>query len=244
MNPLARLAAALIVSLSLVWSIDPVSAGIALGAELALIPFLALGWRTFWRRTVLAWIAAPLSGLTLLLYGRPGGQHYLDWFAVHITDSSIALACATVLRVLAIALPALVLLVGMDATELADALAQILRLPSRFVYGALAGVRLTELFREDYRMLELARRARGVADRGRVRRFLGLAFALLVLSVRRGSALATAMEARGFGGETPRTFSRVSRLRARDAIYPAVAALIAVGAITTSVALGAWRPVV
>ncbi|MDM4764367.1 energy-coupling factor transporter transmembrane component T [Galbitalea sp. SE-J8] len=243
-DPLARLGAAFVLSLSLVWSIDVVSAGIALVAELALVPLLGVGWRAFWRRTAVVWVAAPLAGVTILLYGAPGGRHWVDWLAVHITDASIGLAIATVPRVLAIALPAVVLLVGLDATALADALAQRLRMPARFVYGALAAVRLAELFREDYRMLELARRARGVADRGRIRRFLGLAFALLVLSVRRGSALATAMEARGFGGTTPRSYARPSRMPARDWRYPLVAALVAALAITAAVVTGSWRFVV
>src|SRR5690606_22149712 len=96
-------------------------------------------------------------------------------------------------------------------TDLADGLAQVLRLPSRFVLGGLAGLRMVGLFLDDWRALELARRARGVADRGRLRRFFGMAFALLVLSIRRGAKLATAMEARGFGADAPRTWARESR---------------------------------
>ena len=80
----------------------------------------------------------------------------------------------------AIALPSVVLFVTVDPTDLADGLAQVLRLPARFVLGALAGLRMVGLFIDDWRALELARRARGVADRGRLRRFLGMAFALLI----------------------------------------------------------------
>jgi len=238
-NPVARLAAALLLPLGIVWSIDAVSAGVALALELALIPLLGIPWRRFWVRTAVVWIAAPLSGLTLLLYGEEGGRHWFDWLAVHVTDSSIQLAIAATLRVLAIALPAAALLVGIDATALADGLVQLVRLPARFVYGALAAMRLGELFREDYRMLELARRARGVADRGRLRRFLGAAFALLVLSIRRGSALATAMEARGFGAPGPRSFARESRWGAAEWLLLLVAALV--GAVATA-ALPAASP--
>src|SRR5690606_28617246 len=109
------------------------------------------------------------------------------------------LAIATALRVLAIALPAVVLFVTVDPTAFADALAQRLRLPSRFVLGALGALRLVALLLDDWRSLELARRARGIADRGRLRRFPGQAFALLVIAIRRGGRLATAMEARAFG---------------------------------------------
>ena len=129
---------------------------------------------------------------------------------MRVSEGSLVLALATTLRVLAIALPSVVLFATVDPTDLADGLGQVLRLPARFVLGALAGLRMVGLFLDDWRALELARRARGVADRGRIRRFLGMAFALLVLSIRRGSKLATAMEARGFGAPGPRTWARES----------------------------------
>ena len=118
---------------------------------------------------------------------------------MRISEGSLTLALATFFRVLAIGLPAVVLFVTVDPTDLADGLAQLLKLPARFVLGALAGMRLLGLLTDDWRALALARRARGVADTGRVRRVLGMAFALFVLSIRRGATLATAMEARGFG---------------------------------------------
>jgi energy-coupling factor transport system permease protein len=244
LNPVARIAAALAVALGLAWSVDVVSAATALVLELALLPLLGIPWRRFWRRTAAVWIAAPLSAVTLALYGRPSGAVHLHWLLVEVSDGSLTLGIATGLRVLAIALPAVALLVGVDATELADGLAQVAHLPARFVIGALAAFRLLGLFRADLAALELARRARGIADRGRIRRVLGLLFALLVLSVRRGSALATAMEARGFGGPGPRTWARPSRLSGRDAVLVAVALAVVAVAITASVLSGRWEPVV
>jgi len=242
-NPVARLAAAIAIAAILAWSIDPVSAGVALALELALVPFLRIPWGRFWRRTALVWIAAPLSALTLLLYGEPSGRHWLDFGLIHVTDGSIVLAVTIALRVLALALPAVVLFIGVDPTAFADGLAQLVRLPPRFVYGALGALRLAGVFREDYRMLELARRARGVADRGRVRRALGVVFAMLVLSIRRGSALATAMEARGFGAPVRRTFARRSRFGAADWGLIAVALAIAAVGAGAALATGQWDPI-
>ena len=244
LNPLARLAAGLLLPFIVVWSIDPVSAGVALALELALIPVLGVGWRRFWRRTAVVWIAAPLSAITFLLYAVPDGRVYLEWGLLHVSDGSILLAASAALRVLALALPAVTLFVGVDPTDLADALAQLGRLPARFVVAALAAFRLVALLRDDVRMLELARRARGVADTGRVRRFLGIAFAVLVLAIRRGSALATAMEARGFGGPTRRSWARVSRWRGRDTVLLLVAAAIGAVAVAAAVLTGWWNPVV
>ncbi len=146
-----------------------------------------------------------------MLYGQRSGRVHVEWLLVQVSDGSLWLGLATLLRVLAIGLPAVVLFAQVDPTDFADGLAQVLHLPARFVLGAFAGIRLAGLFADDRRALELARRARGVADRGRLRRLAGLAFALFVLSIRRGSALATAMEARGFGGDVRRTWARPSR---------------------------------
>ena len=239
-NPVAKLAAALIVAFALVLSVDAVSAGVALTLELLLLPFSGLSFSAFWRRTAIVWITAPLAGLTIALYGRASGEVHLHWLFVNVTDGSLHLALITILRVLAIALPAVALFATVEPTEFADGLAQLVHLPARFVLGALAALRLVGLLREDWRSLELARRARGVADRGRFRRFLGLAFALFVLSIRRGSALATAMEARGFGGTTSRTWARESRFGAREWALVVVGAAVAAIAVTASAATGSW----
>jgi energy-coupling factor transport system permease protein len=240
-NPVAKLAASGIVAVALVLTLDVVSAGVALALECLLIPFAGLRWREFWLRTWPVWLAAPLTALTIALYGEVGGRVHVDWLLVHVSDGSLALAAATLLRVLAIALPSVVLFVTVDPTDLADGLAQVLRLPARFVLGALAGLRMIGLFLDDWRALELARRARGVADRGRIRRFLGMAFALLVLSLRRGSKLATAMEARGFGAPGRRTWARQSRFGRPEWALVAAGAAVAAVALGAAVLAGTWN---
>ncbi|WP_374459159.1 energy-coupling factor transporter transmembrane protein EcfT [Microbacterium sp.] len=240
-NPVAKLGVSALIAVPLILTLDPVSAAVALVLEAVLFLFAGIGWREFWVRTWPVWLAAPLTGLTIALYGDTSGTVYVDWFVLRISEGSLALAVATMLRVLAIALPSVVLFITVDPTDLADGLGQILRLPARFVLGALAGLRMVGLFLDDWRALELARRARGVADRGRIRRFLGMAFALLVLSIRRGAKLATAMEARGFGAPGRRTWARESRFGAPEWALLAVGAAISGIAIAAAVATGAWN---
>ncbi len=240
-NPVAKLVAAAIITVPLVLTLDVVSAAVALLLELLLMPLAGLGWREFWTRTWIVWALAPLTGLTIALYGRSSGEIYIEWLFVQVSQGSLELALATTLSVLAIALPSVVLFASVDPTDLADGLGQVLGLPARFVLGALAGLRTVGLFLDDWRALELARRARGVADRGRLRRFLGMAFALLVLSIRRGSKLATAMEARGFGAPGTRTWARESRLRGADWGLMAVGSAIAVLATLAAIAAGTWN---
>lgn len=244
LNPVSKMTAVLIQSVALLMSIDVVSAAIALSLNLILFAWAGLSWKQFWRRTFPVWIAAVLAGLTTVLYGRQAGSVHLSWWLVTVSDGSITLGVATTLRVLAIGLPGVVLFATTDPTDLADGLAQLLRLPARFVLGGLAAVRLLGLFLDDWRQLELARRARGVADAGgiwgRGKRLLGQVFALFVLSIRRGTKLATAMEAKGFGAPGGRTWARESRLRPADVALVILAVVIAAASVCGAIAAGTW----
>ena len=242
-NPVANLAAATLLAACLVITLDWVSAGVALVLELLLIPLLRIPPKRFWRRTLPLWIAAPLTALTIALYGRQAGTVYFEWLLIRVSDGSLEFAVATLLRVLAIALPAVALFIAIDPTDLADGLAQTLRLPARFVLGALAGMRLMGLARDDWRSVALARRARGVGDRNAVRRFFGMAFALLVLSIRRASVLATAMEARGFGAPARRTWARPARWGAREWVVTLLGLGVGVVAVAASIVTGHFAPI-
>jgi energy-coupling factor transport system permease protein len=241
LNPVAKLAAALLLAGVLVLTIDWVSAAVALACECVLFLFAGLSLRTFAIRTSPVWATAPAAGLTTLLYGQPAGEEYWTFGLIHVTDGSIGLAVATALRILAIGLPAVVLFVTVDPTDFADGLGQVLKLPVRFVLGGLAGLRLVGLFLDDWKALELARRARGVADGGALRRLSSQAFALLVLSLRRGSKLATAMEARGFGAPGRRTWARESVVGWREGMLVAIGLSVAGLAVGVSVATGNWN---
>jgi energy-coupling factor transport system permease protein len=96
-------------------------------------------------------------------------------------------------------------------------------------------------------MLTLARRARGIEPgRGpwsRLRLFASLSFGLLVGAIRRGTRLATAMDARGFGSGLRRTRARTQRFGGADAALLAGAASLAAGLLAISVAAGTFRAV-
>lgn len=241
-NPVTPFLAAIAFSLPLLVTIDAVSAAVALVLGVAAVLAAGIGPRAILRRTWPMLVAAPLSGISMLLYAEPGGRiHWQLWLAI-VSDDSIALATAIALRVLAIGVPTLAILGGIDATRLGDGLAQVLRLPARFVLAALAGIRLFAVLRDDWDALAAARRARGLGDGGRVRRVAGMAFTLLVIAVRRGGRLATAMEARGFG-HGARTWARPSRLGAPDAVVLAVTLAIVAAALTAAVVTGSFRVV-
>lgn len=243
-NPVSKLFAAVVITLALMASIDWVSAAVILACELALMPLLGI---SVWRLARRVWplLVAALIGAygTALLAEKTGGV-LLDVGPFLFTEGSVAAGIAVGLRGLALALPGIFILLTTDPTDLADALAQKLRLPHRFVLGGLASLRLVGLLVEQWESLGLARHARGIGSDGsfvaRVRNLLGQSFGLIVQAIRRATRLATAMEARGFGGGT-RTWGRESTFSALDAGIAVVGLLIAVGAVTAAVLAGTWN---
>jgi energy-coupling factor transport system permease protein len=233
-NPVAQLAAIAVLLPVLLISGDPLTPSVVLAAELCLLPAAGL--------------AAPRALLARtwpLLLGAAG----VAWVNVAFGDdgSGWLSALGLAVRVLALALPGVLLVASTDPVRLADALTLHWRVSTRFAYGALAALRLVPLLAGEWQTIRLARRARGV-DGGRnpvahLRLFAGTAFALLVGAVRRGSRLATAMDARGFDSGTPRSNARGSRLRARDAVFVAGAVAVCAGAVLLSVSAGTWEPV-
>lgn len=241
-NPLSLLAAAAALTLAVLATVDWVSAAVVLAGELALLALLRVPARLvlrFW--PVLP--AALLGGYATALLAEKTGEVLLELGPAVFTTGSVQAGVAIALRGLAIALPGLFLLAAVDPTDLADALAQKLHLPERFVLGALAAVRLVGLLVEEWRTLGLARRARGAGSAGgagRLKDFPGQALVLLVQAVRRSSRLAAAMEARGFGAG-PRTWSRTSTFSRLDAAVAATGVLLAAAGVGAALAAGTFN---
>ncbi|MGA4668881.1 energy-coupling factor transporter transmembrane component T family protein [Propionibacteriaceae bacterium Y1923] len=231
-NPVTRVIIAVLLSIPVIITLDWLSALIMAVVCFGLAVALGFGTTRMLKRLVPLLVVAPIAAISMALYGERDGRVHVDWGLVVISDQSLMLALAVFIRVFALGIPSILLLTTVDPTDMADGLAQVLKLPARFVLGSLAGVRMVGLFLDDWRTLGHARRARGLGDTNRVRRWLTMAFTLMVFAVRRGSRLATAMEARGFGGG-PRTWARPSRLGGADVV--AVLVALAVGAL----ALGA-----
>ncbi|MFG1659214.1 energy-coupling factor transporter transmembrane component T family protein [Micromonospora chersina] len=248
-NPVAKLAAALVFTLILVATLDPVAPAIAIAVELAVLPLFGVRYGVLARR---AWpLLAGAGGIlvTLVLFAADrSGRVLVEAGPVLVTEGVLVTALGLVLRMLAVALPGILVFATTDPTDLADALIQNAKAPARFAIGALAAFRLVPLLEEEWRMISMARRARGV-DAGRnpiakLRLFGSTAFALLVGAIRRGTRLAVAMDARGFDAGTPRTVARRQRFTRADGLLVAGAATIAGAALAVSVVLGTFRPLI
>ncbi|MCM0679200.1 energy-coupling factor transporter transmembrane protein EcfT, partial [Micromonospora phytophila] len=238
-NPVAKLAAALVFSFALVATLDPVAPAIAIAIELALLPLFGVHPRVLVRR---AWpLLASAVGIlvTLVLFAAErSGRLLVEAGPVVVTSGVLLTALGLVLRMFAVALPGVIVFATTDPTDLADALIQNAKAPARFAIGALAAFRLVPLLGQEWQMISMARRARGV-EAGRnplakLRLFGSTAFALLVGAIRRGTRLAVAMDARGFDAGTPRTVARRQRFGPADGLLIAGAAVLAGAALTVS----------
>jgi energy-coupling factor transport system permease protein len=231
-NPVAQLTAIGVVTLVLLTSLDVVTPAVVVAAELCLLPAAGLtAPRDLWRRTWPLLLGASSVGLVNVLLSQ---------------DAGVVTGIGLGLRVVGLALPGVLLVATTDPVRLADALTLHWRVSTRFAFGALAALRLVPLLVAEFESVRLARRARGVEGRtpvARARLLGGIVFTLLVGAVRRGSRLATAMDARGFDSGIPRTNARGSTLHRRDAFFVAGTVLVCGVAVALSILSGAWDPV-
>jgi energy-coupling factor transport system permease protein len=232
-NPVAQLTAIVVVTLVLLTSLDVVTPAVVVAAELCLLP--AAGIRSLhvlWVRTWPLLLGATSVGVVNVLLSD---------------EASVITGLGLALRVVGLALPGVLLVASTDPVRMADALTIHWRVSTRFAYGALAALRLAPLLVAEFEATRLARRTRGVepgrSPLARARFLAGIGFSLLVGAVRRGSRLATAMDARGFDSGIPRSNARGSVLRRRDAAFVAGAVLLCTAAVAASVLTGAWDPV-
>ncbi|MGC5334277.1 energy-coupling factor transporter transmembrane component T family protein [Micromonospora sp. DT62] len=248
-NPVAKLAAALVFSFILIATLDPVAPAIAIAVELALLPLFGVRFRVLARRAWPLLVGAVGVVVTLVLFAAErSGRVLVEAGPVVVTSGVLLTALGLVLRMFAVALPGVIVFATTDPTDLADALIQNAKAPARFAIGALAAFRLVPLLGQEWQMISMARRARGV-EAGRnplakLRLFVSTAFALLVGAIRRGTRLAVAMDARGFDAGVPRTVARRQRFVAADGLLIAGAAVLAGAALTVSVLLGTFRPLI
>jgi len=237
-NPIASIVAILIITVTALATVDLLTPSVLLVAEVTLLPtaglirpsaLLARTWPLLLTAGGVAWVN--------LLFSVGGGW---DW----------AGAGALGLRVLAVALPGVLLVASTDPVRVADALTMHWRMSPRLAFGALAAIRLAPLMVTEWQAIRLARRARGV-DAGRnpllaIRLAARAAFTLLVATIRRGSRLALAMDARGFDSSASRderTNARGSVLERRDYLFIAAVVVLCAATTVASMATGLWHPV-
>ena len=246
-NPVAKLAAALLLMVVLFASLDGVTAGIVFLGLVGVLPASGLSATALLGRAWPIAVAAVSLGIFNVVFAADQvGPTVVSLGPVRIGAETLVNGVGLAARLLAIALAGLLATATSEPIDVADALVQQLRVSPRFAIGVMAALRLLPLFAREWQVLGMARRARGI-EAGRspiaaLRLLAGRLLSLLVGAIRRGSRMALAMEARGFGAVPCRTVARPHRMRGSDWVLIGMALLLGAVAVATSVAIGTWRP--
>lgn len=245
LNAVTKLMITAVITLGLLLSLDGTTSGVILVCEVLALPFVGLRPRTILvRSAILVVLAAMLTLVNALFSHNVAGAVWLDWGPFALSSGGLTTTAVIGIRVLALSLPAVLLLATTDPLELADGLQQHVRVPARYALSMFVGLRLLPLLVEQWQELSAARRARGLSARGpvsAVRAAVSRTVGLLVEALRRAVRMAIAMQARGFDAYGPRTFARESVVGARDWMAVIVAALIVVAASALAIEQGVWR---
>ena len=139
---------------------------------------------------------------TLTAYSRVGPHTPTVWFLWYRL-SWVGLHNGLVLafRMLASVAFGVVYVSTTDVTQLVVSLTRNFKMPPKFSYGSLAGIRVFPLFEEEWNKLRQARHLRGKeVRRSALTRIVTYALPLMTQAIRIGERVAVAMESRGFRG--------------------------------------------
>ena len=236
-NPLAKLAAHLLLSLVLTVVFDPLTPlaflvlALIVGRRLARIPA-----RTLPRALAPFGLLGASLVVSNALFGvrPPGAPVLMRWGPLSASVPGLTVGLSLAERGMAIAAFSLILLFSTDPGSLVRSLVQQARLPARIAYPVLAAYRGVPLLAEEYVTIRLALRLRGQGRRrgvlGAIRVEGALLLPLLAGAIRRAERMAVAMDARGLNAGRPRTFYRQTPFERADGA-------MLLGAIGASVAI-------
>jgi energy-coupling factor transport system permease protein len=244
-NPIAKLGAALLLMAVLFLSADLLTPSVVLAGLLVALPLTGLAPRVLLARAGPLLLVAASVGVLNALFAPEQAGSLLRIGPLAVGGQNLLAGLALGLRLLTIAGVGVLSLASTEPTDLADALMQQLHVSPRFAVGAVAALRLLPILADEWQIIRLARRARGV-DAGRppiaaISIFFGELLTLLVSAIRRGTRLALAMEARGLGSRRCRGIARPQSLHAADGVLIAAAALLAIAAVGVALASGTYR---
>jgi len=225
-NPTIKLALLFVVSLVLMFIFDPIT---PLVLYLLALGAVAVTARIPLRAFVLAHIPFLAFGLGLVVVNAlsRGGDVLWQAGVLRVTTEGLFVGVALALRALVIGVLSIGFVASTDGVALMTSLHQHARLGSRLTYAVLAGYRMLEELPREWQTIRQAHAVRaplrpdGKPPRG-LRQYGRAAFALLVLSIRKGERMAQSLESRGLGLSPRSTWRRVPLTRTDWAMATAV----------------------
>lgn len=210
-NPTVKLVILFVVSVTLLFVVDPVTPAVLYLLGLAaVVTFARIPARTL----VLAHIPFVGFAMGILIVNalsRPG-EVVVELPALRVTVEGLFVGSALALRTMSIGILSIAFVATTDGMALMTSLNQHAHLSARVTYAVLAGNRMLQQMPREWQTIRHAQSVRSpLRRRGRarfgVRAFGRAAFGLLVVSLRRGERMSQSLESRGLG-VGPRTVWR------------------------------------
>lgn len=145
---------------------------------------------------------------TMTLFGK-GTTVWFDYGPIHVTEEGFIRGLHIGLRALCFSAVGLLFALSTRPVLLFYSLMQQLKLPPKYAYSFMAGIRLIPMMVEELQTLRHALQVRGSDRSGLAGLWLKLrryAVPMLAQSIRRAQRIAVAMEAKRFAGIGPRTY--------------------------------------
>lgn len=204
MNPVAKLACALLVSVACFCASNPFVLGGILVLDFALAASCGMVRQVAGLAKAIAAFSAVLAAIAL--FTTPAGAVLLALPWGYIGTGSLLAAALVVVRLVACAVPLFLVMCVTKLTDLANACCKVLRVPYRYAFTFTSAVHFIPVFMNDMAAIMEAQTARGVAFDGglvkKLRLMIPLCVPLLVSSVRKTNSAAIAAEVRGFNLRT------------------------------------------
>lgn len=162
---------------------------------------------------------------SLTAYGAiPPGTPAIHFLWMHLSWVGFHAGLVLAFRMLGAVAFGVLFVSSAEITDLIVGLSKNFRVPPKFSYGILAGIRFAPLFQSEWAKLKQARQLRGKDARYPILRPVMYTLPLLSQAIRMSERVATAMEARGFYGDVAakpeaRTYYREVAVHTYDFIY-------------------------
>lgn len=204
MNPVAKLACALLISVACFCTTNLAFIAAIIVIDAALAASCGMVREALGLARAVAAFSVLLALIALLT--TPSGAVLVELPWGYVGTGSLMAALLIVMRLVACAVPLFLVMYVTKLTDLANAMVKIVRVPYRYAFTFTSAVHFIPVFMNDMAGIMEAQTARGVQfDEDIVRRIrlmVPLCVPLLVSSVRKTNSAAIAAEVRGFNIRT------------------------------------------
>lgn len=237
MNPVAKLACALLVSVACFCTTNLAFIAAIIVIDAALAASCGMVREALGLARAVAAFSVLLALIALLT--TPSGAVLVELPWGYVGTGSLMAALLIVMRLVACAVPLFLVMYVTKLTDLANAMVKIVRVPYRYAFTFTSAVHFIPVFMNDMAGIMEAQTARGVQFDGgivrRIRLMVPLCVPLLVSSVRKTNSAAIAAEVRGFNIRTRESGYKEYPFARIDVAALAFSVLLVAAAVALSV---------